>query len=74
MIDNGRRVRLVIDGVYDGGAGEAGGVVAFVPPRKVRRPGNVRAGTIDGAPVTLEWLGDAAGPFLSFRWSWGARA
>ena len=53
IIDNGRQVRLVIDGVFDGMAGLSRGVVAFVPNRSGRGPEEARGGLLDGEPVRL---------------------
>jgi len=54
IIDNGTRPRLVIDGVYDGPAGQSGDVLAF---QLARRPaGNLdkpRAATVDGETVQV---------------------
>jgi hypothetical protein len=68
-IDNGRRVRLVIAGLFAGEAGESRGVVSFIPTRKAR-PSQLRLieeGELDGAPVALSFIG-ADGPFASYAW------
>lgn len=67
-IDNGRRVRLDIAGLFAGEAGEADGIVALIPNGRGRAPRRVR-GTIDGAAVQLELAsGVVAPPFVAYRW------
>lgn len=68
-IDNGRRVRLIVDGLFDGMAGEAGGIVAFVPNRHATRPESARGGLMDGEPVLLEIdVRRSDGRIFSYRW------
>lgn len=68
-VDNGRRVRLIVDGLFDGMAGEADGVVAFMPNRFSMRPEAARGGLMDDQPVLL--VLDARrsdGRIFSYRW------
>ncbi len=67
-IDSGSRLRLEIDGVFDGVAGVAGGRVSFVPNRAQKQPGAARAGILDGAPVLLTPVKEAEGPFWTSRY------
>jgi hypothetical protein len=68
VIDNGRRVRLVIDGVFDGEAGLADGVLACIPNRKGKRARYARRAELDGRTVLLTFIGDKDG-FASFRYA-----
>lgn len=70
-IDNGRRVRLIVDGLFDGMAGESGGVVAFVPNLSAMRPEAARGGIMDGDPVLLTLDARRSdGRIYSYRWRW----
>jgi uncharacterized phiE125 gp8 family phage protein len=66
-IDNGRRVRLIIAGLFDGEAGESQGVLAFIPNRKPKRARFARDGELDGAPVRLTFIGEDGVRQLSLR-------
>lgn len=68
IIDNGRRRRLVIAGLFDGTAGESEGLLSFIPNRSGARPADVRAGLLDGQPVLLELVPSAAQPFVTYRY------
>lgn len=69
MIDNGRRVRMVVDGVFDGMAGESRGVIAFIPNRSESRPEAARGGLMDGEPVLLQPDTSVSdGRIYSYRW------
>ena len=68
QIDSGSRLHLVIDGVFDGTAGVAGGRVSFVPNRGQRPPSAARAGILDGKPVLLSPTKEADGPFWTSRY------
>jgi hypothetical protein len=65
-IDNGRRVRLIVAGLFDGEAGESQGVLAFIPNRKGKRARYAREGELAGQRVGLVFIGED-GPFVSFR-------
>jgi hypothetical protein len=65
-IDNGRQRHLVIPGVFEGLAGESDGVLAVIPNRKGKRARYARAGELDGAAVTLTFVGEN-GPFATYR-------
>jgi hypothetical protein len=67
LIDNGRKVHLVVPGVFEGIAGESDGAVAFKPNMKVRRARQARDGELHGAPVRLIYVGEAAG-YVTFRY------
>lgn len=67
-IDNGRRARLVVPGVFDGDAGVVGNRATFVPNRYGDRPNTVRGGLLDGAPVLLAITKDENGPFWTARY------
>lgn len=67
MIDNGRRVRLVIDGVFDGMCGVQGNKLAFRPNRAGKKPWLVKGGLLDGVPVFLDTTKDEVGPFWTAR-------
>lgn len=66
-IDNGRRARLEIAGVFEGEAGVQGNRVSFLPNRTTARPESVRGGMLDGQPVKLVTTKDLAGPFYTAR-------
>ncbi len=66
VIDNGRRRRLIIDGVFEGDAGEANGVLALMPNRKGKRPRMARSGLLDGEAVRLTFVGED-GVFVTYR-------
>jgi hypothetical protein len=67
-IDNGRRVRLFIERVFDGEAGESAGVVSFIAGiKEANRAKFATGGTIDGDPVRLTFIG-REGPFVSYRY------
>lgn len=66
-IDNGRRGRLVIDGVFDGVAGVARQFVSFIPNRSARSPEEATAGTLDGEPVLLSPAKDPNSSFWVSR-------
>lgn len=70
IIDNGRRVRLIIAGLFDGQAGESDGVVSFIPNRSGTRPASARGALLDGAPVflTLREGPTAGAPFCTYSW------
>lgn len=68
IIDNGRRVRLIIDQVFDGMAGELGGKLAFIPNRAGARPHAAKGALLDGVPVRIFPIKDASGPFWSARY------
>lgn len=67
MIKNGKKKRLVIEGVFDGMAGVQGNTLAFVPNRKGNRPEAVRGGVLDGEPVMLSITKDTTGPLYRAR-------
>ncbi|WP_174291012.1 hypothetical protein [Sphingomonas bacterium] len=67
IIDNGRQVRLVIDGVFDGLAGLSRGKVAFVPNKSGKPPEQAVAGIIDDEPVRLVIAIEGKGPFYAGR-------
>lgn len=67
MIRNGRRARLIIDGVFDGIAGVQGDRIAFAPNRIGTHPARARGGLLDGKPVLLTVTKDASGPFWTAR-------
>lgn len=69
-IDNGRQRRLVVADIFDGMAGESGGLLAFIPNRPGRRVQQARGAILDGEPVLLT-LVSAPGPrspFATFRY------
>lgn len=53
IIENGARLPLQIEGVFDGLCGLVRGVLAFVPNRVGRKPEEALAGVLDGRPVRL---------------------
>lgn len=67
-IDNGKRLRLVIEGVFDGTAGVAGGYVSFVPNRNARKPDEATGGTLDGKGVLLAPAKDPHSEFWLSRY------
>jgi hypothetical protein len=67
VIDNGRRSRLIIAGVFDGMAGVVGNRLAFMPNQFDRRPDLARGGLLDGQPIRITPQKDAEGPFWSSR-------
>jgi ABC-type lipoprotein release transport system permease subunit len=67
VIDNGRRRALIVSGVFEGEAGEADGLLAFIPNRKGKRARYVRSGTLDGVEVRLTFAGED-GAFVTFRY------
>lgn len=67
MIDNGKRLPLIIDGVFDGMAGVQGDKLAFLPNRAGKRPNAVKGGILDGKPVLFAATKDAVGPFWTAR-------
>jgi hypothetical protein len=67
VIDNGRRGRLIIAGVFDGIAGVVGNRLAFVPNRFDRRPDLARGGVLDDQPIMIAPQKDPEGPFWSSR-------
>jgi hypothetical protein len=66
-IDNGRRGRLVISGVFEGMAGVQGNNLSFLPNRRGSRPEAVRGATLDGKPIRLASIKDQVGPFWTAR-------
>lgn len=70
IVDNGRRRQLVVAGLFDGLAGESGGVLSFIPNRSGKRASDVRAGLLEGDPVFLELVtGATVDPsFVTFRY------
>lgn len=66
-IDNGRRARLEIAGVFEGEAGVQGNRVSFLPNRSTARPESVKGGMLDGKPVKLVTTKEATGPFYTSR-------
>lgn len=52
-IDNGQRLPLQIDGVFDGMAGVSRGQLAFVPNRAGGKAAAARAGVLASEPVQL---------------------
>jgi hypothetical protein len=68
MIDNGERLRLVIDGVFDGMAGVQGNQLAFMPNRGKKRPHEAKGAILDGKPIFLRTMTkDTVGPFWTAR-------
>lgn len=67
IVDNGSRVPLVIDGVFDGDAGLSRGVLAFIPNRTGRAPEQVRGGVMNGHGVKLTVERDGEGPMYLAR-------
>lgn len=67
MIDNGRRARLVIEGVFDGLAGVSGDSIAFVPNRAARRPADARGALLDGKPIRIAPRRDITASFWCSR-------
>jgi hypothetical protein len=63
VIDNGRRGRLEIAGVFEGEAGIQGNSVAFRPNRAGSQPATAKGGILEGRPVFLTCKKDAVGPF-----------
>ena len=61
IIDNGRRARLIIAGVFDGMAGVSRGLVAFIPNRAGNKPEMARGAILDGDPVRLSDVQKAEG-------------
>ena len=53
IIDNGSQVALSIPNVFEGTAGLAKGLLAFIPNGTARRPDQATRGTLDGRAVTL---------------------
>lgn len=69
IVDNGRRARLIIAGIFDGMAGVSRGQVAFVPNRAGAKPEMARGGILDGDPVRLSDVQKAAaGPSYTARY------
>lgn len=66
-IDNGRRARLEIAGVFEGTAGVQGNCASFMPNRSTARPESVKGGLLDGKPVLLTTTKDVAGPLYTAR-------
>ena len=66
-VDNGRRVRLEIAGVFEGIAGVQGNRATFVPNRSSARPEAVKGGLLDGKPVLLTTAKEADGPMYVAR-------
>jgi hypothetical protein len=66
-IDNGRRRRLVIEGVFDGMAGESAQLLALIPNQRGRRPRLAREAELDGEPVRLSFVGENP-PFVTYRY------
>lgn len=67
IIDNGTRVTLIIEGVFNGMAGVSGAYVSFVPNMGVRAP-RVATGVLNGVPVRLMPKKDPSGPFYTGRY------
>ncbi len=67
IVDNGRRLPLVIENVFDGVAGVAGAFVSFVPAMGVRVPNRTITGLLDGVEVRLTPKKDPSGPFYTAR-------
>lgn len=53
IIDNGARVALVIQGVFEGRAGLSEGLLSFTPNRVGRSPALARGALLNGDPVRL---------------------
>ena len=70
IVDNGKRRRLVVAGMFDGLAGESEGLLSFIPNRTGRRASDIRAGILDGEVVHLELAtGATVDPsFVTFRY------
>ena len=68
IIDNGERLPLIIDGVFEGVAGVAGAFVSFIPNRVGRNPAKATGGILGGVPVFLAPVKDAEGPFWTARY------
>ena len=66
-VDNGRRVRLEIAGVFEGLAGVQGNRASFVPNRSSARPESVKGGILDGQNVRLVTTRDGDGPVYIAR-------
>lgn len=65
-IDNGRRARLIIEGVFDGDAGLSRGLLAFRPNRSTAKPDLARGATLDGEPILIApRLDQASGYWLT---------
>ena len=54
IIDNGSQVDLSIPGVFEGTAGLAKGLLAFIPNLSTNRAERARRGRLDGRDVALE--------------------
>lgn len=71
VIDNGRRVRLIISGLFDGEAGESRGLLSFIRNRRGKQARFVREGELDGERVRLTFVGEDGG-FVTVRKEDGA--
>lgn len=67
-IDNGSRMHLVIDGVFDGMAGVQGRFLSFAPNRFGKRADQAFGGILNGLPVRLAPKKDPAGPLWTSTW------
>jgi hypothetical protein len=68
-VDNGRRERLEISGVFEGIAGVQGNHVSFVPNRSTAEPEAVKGGILGGKPVLLTTAKDPIGPLYTARFT-----
>lgn len=68
IIDNGRKRRLIVAGVFDGECGESDGLLSFIPNRATARPESVRGGLLDGDVVILSDIKTGDGPFVTARY------
>lgn len=66
-VDNGRRVRLIIPGVFDGWAGVQGNKASFIPNRLGSRPEAIKGGMLDGQPVLLWTTKEEGGRIYTAR-------
>jgi hypothetical protein len=66
IVDNGRRRRLIVSGIFDGICGESEGVLSFIPNLNGKRPDAARGGLLDGEPVALTIVSapDKKNPFV----------
>jgi hypothetical protein len=67
IIDNGRRRRLVVSGVFDGMCGESEGLLSFIPNLAGKKPEAARGGLLDGEPIALTIVRtpDRKNPFVT---------
>ena len=54
IIDNGEKVRLVVDGVFAGYAGLSRGTLAFKPNLVGKQVQHIMGGLLNGNPVLLK--------------------